>query len=182
MSYTTVYEMPAVGSLIEIAKFPNAWGSAMRVWTALMHRYMIPATCEGMERTLSLGKILCDEDEQAKLWKLHEDPRLTTAEKVVHLWTYDKALVESDRLTEMADHFEEFERLHPGNKGSHLPAFAALYRSHQPDTYALGLCVVQTSVCCDVWRRPGDEDGEDRMYDASRDNDHFGVFASLSSN
>ena len=179
MSCTTVYAMPISGPLVEVAEFNNAWGSAMRIWESLSQRYF--------------GCPMFSADEK-KVWALTEDSRLTKAEKAVHLWTFDKAVVEAERLSEMADCFDEFERLHPtkstshlqalvtfhpSESVSHLPALAALYRKYKP-VGILGLCVVQTSVSGDVWNRPDEEDtDESRLYDASKDEGHFFVMRSL---
>ncbi len=58
MSYTTIYELPSNAPLIELAEFPNVWGSAMRIWQALIERYLITRGCQGLERDVLMGRIL----------------------------------------------------------------------------------------------------------------------------
>lgn len=169
MSYTTVYRMPESGELIEVKEFQNAYGSAMRIWNSLVKSHLVDPT---KDIDQEMGRIMYREEAKS-LWKLVDDPKLTYVERMTLAWTFDKAVCEHARLAEMADLFLEFDRVYPA--GGHLPALADLYRSECANP-SLGLCVVQTSVACDVWRTECDADGEQYMYDASKDTGHYFIF------
>ena len=180
MSQTTVFVVPREGAIAELASFGNAWGSAMRVWISLVDAYVADKSKGDQGRHEALGAFVENGD---LVFDLKYDRRLSRCERASLLWTFDKAIVRRERLKEIADLFFEFDRMHPAAGVNHLPAIADLYimAAALPPTEVLGLCVVQTSVACDVWRVPIEGDDESRLFDFSIDGlDHsFFVFDEL---
>jgi len=183
MSYTTVLRMPKDGGLLQVVEFKNAYGSAMRVWDSLVRAHLIDPMQDVDQQ---IGSIMFSQRLEP-LWKLIDSPKLSRVERMLLGWTFDKAVCEYAKLTEMAKLFREFEKLHrayaslpPGSSPiNHLPSLADLYEKEAQEPEHLGLCVIQTSVSCDVWRTsidPEDEDSESRMYDASKDKGHYFIF------
>jgi len=174
MSHMTVYLMPRSGELAEVEELKNAWGSAMRVWHSLIHAHLIDPT---QDIDQQMGNIMFTQ-QMEPLWPLVKSPKLNRAERMVLGWTYDKSVCEFAKLKEMAGLFREFDKLHPvPGKVNHLPALAELYDRMADRPECLGLCVIQTSVCDDGWTvAPENEDDDYRMYDASKDEEHFFIF------
>lgn len=163
MSRTTIYAFPVAGPGVKVCEFANSWGSASRIWTSLSEKYL-------GDRNAWLGDLLMSE----KLWKLRDDSRLSNEERLVLLSTFDRALIPARNFTLLAAAFRKFAEQHPTEGVCHLRQFAVtldliaagqLHLSVEPA--AVGFH--QTSVSINPW---WNED-EERLYDLSRDDNHF---------
>lgn len=135
MSSTIVYAAFEDGDLLELGRASNAFQGAMHVWRTPADKYLIG------------GASLMFADLDA-LWRLSTDPRLTVAERLVHVSTFDCAYVRAEHMLELADALAEFM---PST--DNLRTQAALIR----DAHERGARVVawqQTTVAVDLWCPP----------------------------
>jgi hypothetical protein len=154
MSYTTLYKVPASGPLEEAGEFRNSWRFAAHIWNALSRKYL------GRELAL-----FSDAGARA-VWNLWKDERVSQAERVTLLCTFDHAMVEKEFLPEVARAFEEFAAEHePGSLREQAGAIRAL----AGDPECSGCCWQVTSVADDLWRIYDEDRQTRRLFDLSRD-------------
>lgn len=172
MSSTVLYAAPEGGTFGRIAEFRNSWGGAARVWSALCKRWL-GDDCYWLT--------MRGDEQQAKVWALAKDERLSPAERIVMAATFDRVLVRRDELPRLAEHFREFDRLYPvSGVANHLPAQAALFDrlagpDHGLDFVPFAVGWQQTTVSENPWwTRLGEDDG--RPYDLSQDEGHWFLF------
>lgn len=168
MSRTTMYAAPEGGPLHSIAEFPNAWGSAMYVWSALGKKYFS-----------NEYYVMSNTD---SFWPLWKDPRLTDDERATFVSTFDKCLVRAEDGPRLANLFREFVKRHPKHGVvCHLPAMADVLdnlASHCEGFTPAAVGWQQTSVSANPWwKRTGEDEG--RPYDLSLDSGHFWLFEEL---
>lgn len=148
MSGTVVYAAFKSGDLVEIETIRNSYHGAMHIWRTLAEKY--------------LGKFSVFGDLEA-LWRLSADPRLTEAERIVHVSTFDYAFVRTENMLELADALDGFT---PSTEN--LRCQAALIRKVHADG-ARVVAWVQTTVADLAWRGDGtDEDDLDAPFNIDR--------------
>jgi hypothetical protein len=163
MSRTTIYAAPKSGPMYEIAEYPNAWGSAAYVWSALCGAYLGDSSFWMMRSS-----------EAEKLWALAKDPSVSECERLTLLSTFDRAMVRHDSFLKIAQAFREFHAKYPPKGVCHLLSWAALLESLASDEQVFAIGWQQTSVSENLWQV---REGEDtwRPYDLARDAGHFFV-------
>lgn len=174
MSYATMYRMPVKGELEEVKDYGNAFGGAMRIWEPLFKKWI--NTARGLMVTLMSG--------DREFWDLAKDERLPESDRIVLASTYDKAVVPSEMLGRFVEALREFDTRHPaGTMVSHVRAWAYDIEAMISEGMEgfIGICFNQTSVT-ETWTvfDEDDEDGEERLYDASRDEGHWFITDSAS--
>jgi hypothetical protein len=177
-----MFSVPKSGPVEVIAEFGNSWGSAMRIWNALIYKYLVPSDLVGMERDGFIGRMMMSGFQE--LWPLSESSKLSRSERLTLASTYDKVICEIDRCNELADAYEDFKRLYPSEGVDHLPAMVKLLRGFQGRAEMAGVCWQQTSVSDDQWNvRPDNDEDESRPFDLSvdDDNDHWFLFDQIDS-
>jgi len=148
MSGTVVYAAFENGDLTEIETVRNSYLGAMHIWRTLAEKY--------------LGKFNVFGDLEP-LWRLSVDPRLTEAERLVHVSTFDYAFVRTENMLELADALDYFL---PSTEN--LRRQAALIRKAHADG-ARVVAWVQTTVADLAWRGDGaDEDDLDAPFNIDR--------------
>lgn len=148
MSGTVVYAAFEDGDLIELESVSNAYLGAMHVWRTLADKYL-----GGLNLFGNLDA----------LWLLSVDPRLTEAERLVHVSTFDYAFVRTENMIELADALDRF-----APPTENLRRQAALIRQAHADGARI-VAWVQTTVADLAWR--GDGTNEDDL-DAPFNIDH----------
>lgn len=138
MSETTMLRVPAEGPMEEIGEFRNAWGSAMRVWVSLAERYFP-------------GQTPFAAIEGGQFWPIKDGDRLSEAEWLTFVWTFDHAICEREHAPSLAVAFRKFDAMYPTVGVSHLSAIADALEAHATDE-CVGFAFIQTSVNCDAWQ------------------------------
>ena len=168
MSYTTMFLVTHDGELEEIAEYLNAWGSAARVWESLREQYL-PEQATFLYDT-------------QRIWDLWRREDLPDHVRLVLLSTFDCAVIEGERLAEMAAYLRAFVSDFPTDRVDNLPKIAGdLERLAEEKRDLLGVCFHQTSVTDDIWLSWNEEKEERETYDFLHGERHFGVFSSLES-
>lgn len=165
MSRTTVKIVKTDGQFNDIAELGNSWGSAAFVWSALSKKYL------GDEMAWMGGN-------GKAVWDLAGDSRLSQAERIVLVSTFDHAIIEHAHFADAANAFREFSHDHSkADHVNHLPTIARLL-DERKDTPCIGMCFHQTSVSEDPWHGGYDEEAEEyKPYDLQTETRHFFVFA-----
>jgi hypothetical protein len=88
MSRSTLYQVFRTTTR-EVAEYKNSWGSAPALWNLLGKEYL------GQERAIIM-------QDARPLWRLASDPRVPTAIRMVHAFTFDLALCPIGRVAELA--------------------------------------------------------------------------------
>jgi hypothetical protein len=143
MSTTDLYVLNKA-SVRHLAEFRNGWGSAPIVWDFLAEKYL-----GGRVNPFS-------GDGYRPVWDLASDDRLTAAEKVVLMMTFDRMFVPIDHLDAAADACGEFytqSAAWSNNMVNHWGAIGEALRSAKSlrrSRHARGVCMSCTSVS-DPW-------------------------------
>jgi hypothetical protein len=149
MSSTVVFGAFEDGDMLEVGAANNAWQGAMHVWRTLGAKYL------GSDAAVAMFP--------ERLWALHEDKRLSEAERLVHVATFDRAYVRRGNILRVADALEAFEP-----RTDNLMHQAALLRT----SYYNGARVVgwrQTTVSENLWEIDDEDEGGSRPFDVDRD-------------
>lgn len=143
-------------------EFRNSWGGAARIWHALFKAY-VPKSSEYDSWIMAA--------EDGRLWKLAEDERLDSNERLAYLFCCDNALVKREFFAEMAAALRVFTEKHPvvGQTCCHLSAWADVF--DRSDAEAIGLHA--TSVCEDPWRAWNEEEDEYEPYSLKSGDRHW---------
>jgi len=195
---TTIYRMPRSGELTEVAQ-PEpilSGGTSLRIWLALLHAHLIA-------HTPPPGRLIPEATESARkfdkecyvhqqigdfmfsqngkpLWALANSSKLNRAERLVLAWTFDHAVCEYAKLTEMATLLRDFDKQHPVDpkeKLNSLQDLADLCDQEVNEPEHLGLIIFGGDFWVSEWRRDVEGDEEEvRKYDASKDEGHFFLF------
>lgn len=165
MSFTTIYKVEQNGKLYHATELMDAQGSAPLVWSVISHKIL-------GDKNLWLSHIT----QARKVWNYWKDPSCTEAEAFAILFTFDKALIEGDRLNKASNLFKQFLSEHPikYDLPNNLPLIAE-YCEKYSEEELMGLCFHQNSLSPNPWIN---EDTEEN-YDFSTGTEHFGVFTSL---
>lgn len=158
MSYTILYCVPEKGEFTHEIDVQNSWRGAMFIWNALSERYLS-------------RKAYPHEDLQS-VWDLHKDNRLSLAERITLLTTFDRVMVKREHIPQVIRALREFVVLY-GSDNNLSEQIRALKKLSVADgCYAV--CWNQTSIT-DAWYVYDEEDC--RLYDISRDTGHWFMFA-----
>jgi len=196
---TTLYRMPKVGELV-VLTLPEPFlsgGTSLRIWSALMHAYLIayelppdklpsPEATEAQRKFAQelhvngqVGNIMYSQNAKP-LWALATSSKLNRVERMLLAWTFDHAVCEYTKLTEMATLLRDFDKQHPVNpeeKLNFLPNLADLCEREAQEPEHLGLIMHGGDFWVSEWRRDVEGDEEEvRKYDASKDEGHFFIF------
>lgn len=160
MSYCTVMEARSGADYTEVVEYRNAWGFAPFIWAEVCGKY--------------LG------DEQAwfsraeELWSLWEDARLPEHWRWTLFLTFDRVIVERDRLKECAGHLRQFvQDVGTRDRVCHLLKFADVMEGYEGD--AIGLCFYGNSVSENLWSewKYDEETDECIPYDIDKGDQHY---------
>lgn len=167
MSYTTIYKVPEKGEIENYAEFKNSHRGAFNVWTEMARRYlgmeMLPMFRDGGMRPI---------------WDLARNPEIPENDRIVMMSTFDRVMVKREDLPRLIEAFRDFgSRFEPGSLLEQAKALEKLVS----DSTCYAVCWNQTSVNSDHWQiGEGDPEVEDdyklRMYDISKDTDHWFMF------
>jgi len=126
-----------------IVEFRNGWGTAPALWGHL---------CENILHIDSSSWITGGED-QRKLWDLAIDPNVSKEFRLVHAFTFDRAICPLERREELALECESVYRQivlkHP-NHINHWNSIAVALKVIKPPKKAKGIGLSCTSVS-DPW-------------------------------
>lgn len=128
------------------AEFRNGWGSAPIAWDYLADRYIAEKPAYSLSG-----------EHMKRVWALASDPRLSRAERIVLMLTFDRAFVPLAHLLDAAEACIAFgAACEDGRRANHWPAIGeALRRAHETNLgrHARGICLSCTSVS-DPWIDP----------------------------
>lgn len=172
MSYSTLYVFGPDGLASNHEEFRNGWGSAPRVWDALVKRHKTAMYPDRQERDLEYVNGLSNAED---LWKMAEDGRLALAWWELNLlrWTYDQSYLKREDFQLMVESIEAFETAYPaGGRVNHLPRLAKILSALSKERVVQGAGFQHTSVSDDCWRVYDSVEDEARPYDLNRDSSH----------
>lgn len=136
-------------STTHLATFRNGWGSAPIVWDYLAYKYIAEKPAYSMAS-----------DHLERIWALASDQRLSHAERVVLMMTFDRAYVPVEQLVDAADACAVVgAAVENGRQANHWPAISEALRaaaSMNLGRHARGVCLSCTSVS-DAWCSPSPE-------------------------
>lgn len=165
MSSTEIYAVCPDGTVENLCDVSNARRGAMSTWRYLSVKY--------------LGADIIYDERMDALWKLHKDARLTEAERICLLSTFDDVLVEAAQLPRLCQAFREVAAsIEYTNLPQQADAIEA-YATEHPEI--LGVAWNQTSVKSDVLSGHEDDNGEWVPYNVNDNAGHWWLFAALDS-
>lgn len=165
MSYSAAYLIQARG-LKHLAEFRNSWGFGPFVWSPVAEKYLGG----------SGGSWL---SEDSKLWPLWKDMRLPRAWRASLLVTYDYAIIEKERFTEIGGYLRQFVTdVGLRERACHLLSIADLLDKHAK-ARSRGMCFYGNSIGDDLWHPWDYEKDKPLKYDFSGDGKHFYVGGAL---
>lgn len=179
MSYTEIFKFKKDGNADYLGEVKNAWRGAMAIWMHLEKKYLPPYYPEWAQyindpdreysRTSSIGN-----EEMQKIWDLVRDERLTEAEKIAMVSTFDNVIVERENIPFLVKCFREFE-----GETSLKEQADVIELAYNKDDDLVAVAWNQTSVNGDTWMNKGgyDEDPDEEIpYNILTMNDHWSPF------
>lgn len=155
MSSLEIYGVRPDGDVVSFTDLRNSWRGAALVWSELGTKYL----------SHSKSACLIDDGASERVWKLVSDPRLTEAERVVLLSTFDGVWIPIGMFPLFARSCEEFARQHPDSHYATIPSVLERMRTEG----FVGYCANQTSVCSNPWWISAGEDDEGRRVNVTHD-------------
>jgi len=177
MSYTELYVVPKTGSIQYTAEFNNAYGGAWFVWNAMYEAY-----------EKRLGESIFQDAPMRRTWDLFQSDRAEFFERAVLGSTLDRVMVKREHWLRLAECMEMFYAKHyDPSKGvvCSIDAQATVLRElfNRSPEEIIAVCWCQTSVAGNVWYKSGEGIGEDggdkRGYDITKDKGHWFLFDEL---
>jgi len=163
MSYTTLYLVPIVGEIESYAEFRNSFRSAYLVWHNMSKKYL------GMEVPLH------DNEEMRKVWNLFKTSFIPMEDRIVIASTFDRVMVRRTEIPKLLDAISSYiSRFDGGNLVDMVEELQKLAE----DRVCYAVCWNQTSVS-DTWYVRDDDEEDSRLYDISKDEDHWFLFDEL---
>lgn len=141
MSYTEIYRITKAGNTVLAGEIQNSWRGAMAVWNYLEEKYLPQKFAYGMKVSRMVS---FDETGQQEVWGLSKDPRLSEAERICMMSTFDNVMVRKKDFDRLCKAFREF----PGPTS--LPEQADLIEVTAKIKNCEGICWNQTSVNADI--------------------------------
>lgn len=141
MSYTEIHKITKIGNTRCIAEIRNAHRGAMAVWTILEDRYLPPIIKYGQKMTRMISFM---EDRTQEVWDLAKDQRLTEAERICMMSTFDNVMVYKEDFKRLCTAFREF------NGETSLKEQADIIEKLEKDKTLVAICWNQTSVNADI--------------------------------
>lgn len=136
---------------IELRQYPNAWGSAARIWGALYDQYL-----KNPAKRYDCWLVCRPFD---RLFDLAAQPNLELYERAVHTSTLDRAYVRRENFGRFIADLKAFNSRYPAGHGAnHLPRWAQDIASVGEDVEAISFH--QTSVAGNPWIRQINEEGD----------------------
>lgn len=167
MSYTTLYLVPIEGEIETYAEFRNSYRSAFLVWSNMSEKYL--------QKPLSTIISLNDLNPLQEAWDLWKNPHVLIEDRIVMAATFDKVMVRRTEIPRLIDAILSYiTRFDGGN----LVDMIDKLRELKDNRVCYAVCWNQTSVS-DVWSIYNEETEESRMYDVSRDKNHWFLFDEL---
>jgi len=171
MSYTTIKKVNSEGDVEDIKQFTNAFGGQAFVWSELFDKYIKDPTIPYDNWMIGEGK---------RLWDAWGNKNIPEWIRLVHGSTFDYAIVEYEKLSEIAGYYRKFSDLFGNSeKVCHLNEWAdicdSLFKNETIKT-CKGICFYGTSVSDDLWEIYNDENEECTPYNINKGNKHWFVF------
>lgn len=181
MSATEIYGFKADGNAEFIGETQNAFRGAFVVWEHFENKHLEPlppiASGKSYSRTVT-GESLDD------LWALPYTNKITRAEKIVLLSTFDKNVVRNSELAELIDAYRAFDKNFEFETYCSLPEQAEILEKHKDKYVAFGFN--QTSVNSAFWTEDRNtcecencENCQEDCYNINTESEHFYVFDEL---
>lgn len=101
MSYTEIYRVTPKGNTRFEGEIHNAFRGAMAVWKYLEEKYLPPFFLHGQKFNRMFG-------EMQEVWDLSKDQRLSEAERICLLSTFDNVMVLKEDIPKLCAAFREF--------------------------------------------------------------------------
>ncbi len=154
-------------------RYGNSHGGSAYIWRNLYDKYLKDPN------KLYDNWLLSSHESGAPLWKLARAEEVPLGQRIVHMFTFDQAIVKKENFVELAKYLREFVEFF-GTQGCvcHLLEWADALEKNEGDFEAVG--VHGTSVCENPWYRWDEDTDEEIPFDLSKD-DHFDVFQELKS-
>lgn len=166
MSCTEIYGFNKNGKAYEIAEIGNSHRGAMAVWTLLEKKYLPPT---------QFMRIISSDGAQ-ELWDLYKDKRLTEAERIVLMSTFDKVIINKENIVKLLDAFRQFE-----GYTSLKEQADAIEQEIKANKNIIAIAFNQTSVNADTWDNYNynEKKEESYPYNIKKQNDHWELFEEL---
>ena len=137
MSRTTVFRIKHDGQVEVAFEQHNAWLHAPKIWEALFKKYCLKPTDHEYASWLQYSD---------RLWALQSDDRLSRAERIALLATFDRIWVPREMIPEVAEAFAHL--------GGSIVGLAGMVNEA-----IRGVCFQGTSVSENLWSRNDEEGG-----------------------
>lgn len=176
MSCSCLYKVFQDSPIELVGEFGNSWGFAMRIWNSLAIKYM-KLECFPLHELLKPNEeSLC-----SKFWKLASDKNVPLRDRIVLASTYDRVIIEKERLADLADCYDEFEKEYAYAGVTNLPAIAKVLRELQNEDGFVGVVFHVNSVTENLWETYNEEKDEyvSFMFKDFDEEKHFLLFEEL---
>lgn len=172
MSRSELYLFRKDGEAFPQEEFRNGWGSAPRVWGALIHKHKFEMYPGKTPKELEFVNAISNAED---LWTLAEKKAFTLTWWELNLlrWTYDNAVLRREDFPLMIASILEFEKAYPaGDRVNHLPRIREVLEAVAEDPEILGTGYYHTSIVDNPWTVYNSETDESRPYNLNTDTKH----------
>jgi len=160
-----MYGVPKKGEIEEIKEYQNSHFSAPVIWNALVKEYF------NVESWFDLRL-----ENYQPLWKLVDDKRLKSFEKILLACTFDYTIIKKENFNKLCKAIDDWINKYPIEKERfHFLAIKEDLKQLDYKDY-IGVCFNWTSVC-DIWSTDREtEEGEECNWDIAKDKGHWFLF------
>ena len=175
MSYTEIYAIQKDGVATWIGETKNAYRGAMAVWSFLADKYIDKSVVPEYLGAYGVMSAMFVMNNLEPLWALHKDTRLSDAECIYLLSTFDNVLVELAHIQRLLAAFREVAQAVEHCSLIEQADIIDAYLNTHDDVIGIGWN--QTSVNADVFSGYEDAAGKWIDYNINDNPKHWWLFA-----
>jgi hypothetical protein len=167
MSSTELKVVKKDGEVVSYKEYKNAWGGAAYIWTKIYKKYLANPSIEYDSWMFN----------SEALWALSEDESIPLYVRFVLSFTFDRVIIENEKIPKMVEYFREFIKEFSNSKEwSHLEDWVNdMLKIYNKGDY-LGVCLNATSVSPDPWYIYDEDKDEGHNYNINKDEGHWFLF------
>ncbi len=174
MSRTELYIVKKEGNLELFKEFGNSHRGAALLWDNLAKKYF----------NTSYGRMMWDDKEMEKIWRLDQDPKVPKELKILLISTFDHMLIKKENFEKFIIACEEVYQQDYLEEMGHFKKYPSVLLEILKYIDCIGIGWNRTSVCSGVWDeydscKHCDNGTIRRDYNIFKDKDHKFLFEYL---
>lgn len=174
MSYMEFKMAKKDGEVMTLTTYKNAFGGVPFIWEEIFNKYL---------KNPQIPYDSWMQDRGKRLWEAPKDENIPRWLRVILLATFDRAIIEYNKLPGIAALYRHFITIFPPKSGvCHLPEWASMCESvytQETENTCSGVCFYGGSGSADLWEIHDNELETCRPYDLSKDEEHWFVYEEM---